>query len=145
MVDFALGQLDTTIALFTRVSQAGSSRRIGQNLEWLIHLRLRIADKVKEAKSLPDDGFARGLEGDAEDDGLLGWRTRLIERASKGKQRATSIRITPKSTPSPLSYLPHNNADHHSSLADPFMPQPQVQSADIAATTDQLVRDIGGI
>lgn len=141
LVDFALSQLDTTITLFTRVVQTGMSRRIGQNLEWLTQLRVRIADKIIEAQSLPDDGLTLPLEGDAEDSGLLGWRTRLIERASKGNQTATTIRTTPKTaTPSPLSYLPQNHTDHPPSLDDFLGPQPHVLNNDITARTDQLVR-----
>ena len=140
LVDFTLCQLDTTIALFTRVSQTGMSRRIGQNLEWLTHLRVRIADKVLEAQSLPNDGLAQPIEEDAEDGGLLGWRTRLIERASKGKQKATSIHITPKTTPSPQSYLAPKINEHLSSQLDLLKPpQTHFQDSDVTARTDQLV------
>ena len=141
LVDFALSQLDTTIGLFTRVARTGMSRRIGHNLEWLTQLRVRIADKIAESQSLPDDGSARLLEGDAEDSGLLGWRTRLIERASKGKQTATSILTTPKPTiPSPLSYPPQHNIDHPPTQVDFAGPQSHVQISDAATRTDELVR-----
>lgn len=41
--------------------------------------------------------IAQSSEDEDETDELLGWRTRLIERASKGKQRAKTI--TPVANP----------------------------------------------
>lgn len=119
LVDFALNQIDTSIALLQRVVALGKSSRVTRNLEWLVKLRSRIEDRIKKAREGGQDQVQAADEG-SDDEGLLGWRTRLVERATRGSHKAVTIR----STPSP-----------HSLMTDPFRMGSDVERND----TDQLV------
>ena len=107
LAGFALSQIDAAIGLYTAVVQGRASRRMVNNLQWLLKLRQRAADKMARAARSAGSGDKTGNgqvgeeqgEGDADSDDveLLGWRTRLIQRAAK-TQTATTI-----SVPSPLN------------------------------------------
>ncbi|ORY26987.1 fungal-specific transcription factor domain-domain-containing protein [Naematelia encephala] len=101
LAGFAISQLDATIELYLKVVQTYSSAKKVQNLRWLMQLRLRatqamdrISRDVSQVETSPD-------ELDVVDVELLGWRTRLVERAG-GHTLATTIspsssglRVTP--------------------------------------------------
>ncbi|KAL4764891.1 Zn(II)2Cys6 transcription factor [Aspergillus foveolatus] len=95
MATFVLGQIDTAIELFTSLVQTANTPRYRRNLQWLTKLRARVSSKISTASiqansqrpenaALASDrltGAIRGDREDSEDVELLGWRTRLIERA----------------------------------------------------------------
>lgn len=68
-----------------------------KNLEWLVKLHARVCAKMAEPQqsilSRREQGSsANGAdELDAEDAELLGWKTRLIERATQNQQTAKTI------------------------------------------------------
>lgn len=111
--DFALGLINTVIEAFTSAVQTGSSPRLSTNLQWLVRLRRRCQDAIDRSKfesvgqkTTNDNNTFALLEGDTgensdQDDpdnfSLLGWRTRLIQRAAFGGQVAKTIS---QSTPS---------------------------------------------
>ncbi|KAL2432701.1 hypothetical protein ABEF95_014691 [Exophiala dermatitidis] len=101
MATFALEQIDTAISLFTSLIQYGASTpRYKRNLQWLLKLRARALSKISVAgngkKADPqrdpdtDRSSNAGDREHGEDVELLGWRTRLIERA--GQDRPKIIR-----------------------------------------------------
>lgn len=88
--EFARGQIDLAIACYSSLLRGTTSKTLLQNHDWLVRLRDRCA---AEASRLPgisaqDGTSTRHSDGDTE---LLGWRTRLIERAASGGHKATSI------------------------------------------------------
>lgn len=111
--DFALGLINTVIEAFTSAVQTGSSPRLSTNLQWLIRLRRRCQDAIDKSKcesagqqTTSDNSTFALREGDTGDNSdqddpdnfsLLGWRTRLIQRAAFGGQVA---KIISQSTPS---------------------------------------------
>jgi hypothetical protein len=62
------------------------SRRLGHNLDWLIRLRARISERINQSQVIPWSPDSTALLGDAEDGGLLGWRTKLVRRAAQNNQ-----------------------------------------------------------
>lgn len=108
MATFALSQIDACIALYTSVVQSHASPRLAKNLQWLLRLRHRAHTKMNQN---PPDAAAEAMASmhtsneEDEDIELLGWRTRLIHRATRGTQKATTISPMPSSqanhTPSP--------------------------------------------
>jgi hypothetical protein len=98
MSSFVLTQLDASISLFTSLLQHGArTPRYKRNLQWLIKLRARALTEISTASTTQRDGAQRDAEQghrndveeerDDEDVELLGWRTRLIERAGQDRQK----------------------------------------------------------
>lgn len=110
LAGFVLAQLDAAITAFTSLLQhGGHTPRYKSNLRWLVNLRARAQSKITEASRRDgpqrdgDQERSSGSDGDGhgehdEDVELLGWRTRLIERAGQGS-RKTSRTIHPTETP----------------------------------------------
>ncbi|KAL4736407.1 hypothetical protein BDV11DRAFT_211264 [Aspergillus similis] len=107
MATFVLGQIDTAIELFTSLVQTANTPRYRRNLQWLTKLHARVSSKISTASTKansqrpenaapasdrPTDA-TRGEREDSEDVELLGWRTRLIERADH--QNRHTIRTIP--------------------------------------------------
>ncbi|KAL4749214.1 hypothetical protein BDW72DRAFT_195035 [Aspergillus terricola var. indicus] len=107
MATFVLGQIDIAIELFTSLVQPANTPRYRRNLQWLVKLRARVSSKISTASTQvnsqrPENAApandiqtdaARGDREDSEDVELLGWRTRLIERADH--QNRHTIRTIP--------------------------------------------------
>lgn len=86
-----------------------------QNHDWLLRLQQRGARKIAQAAGMGGVNLSSGVgsgggsgEGDAggqeeEDRELLGWKTRLIERAGSGVHTAVNI----SSSINPASSVPH--------------------------------------
>ncbi|PYI29943.1 hypothetical protein BP00DRAFT_437272 [Aspergillus indologenus CBS 114.80] len=116
--------LDAAINLFTSLIQHGANTpRYGRNLQWLMKLRARASAKIASASTQPDaardDAVRREDREDSEDVELLGWRTRLIERAGQGRQTIrTTIQLadeTPTDSPHGIDVgsNPSPNDLHH--------------------------------
>ncbi|OCF31477.1 hypothetical protein I316_06879 [Kwoniella heveanensis BCC8398] len=105
LVPIALGAMDQVIGIYTQTVNNRTSPRMVQNLRWLLRLRQRANGRIEQSKgpglsqdhgqgpggAHPQDG-QESPDSDTETDaGLLGWRTRLIERVGQGDQKATSI------------------------------------------------------
>lgn len=105
MATFILAQIEAAISLFTSLIQHGAcTARYQRNLEWLTRLQAKASQKVAAAcnrqhmdSRLVTNGD-HSTSGDDIDDGedvdILGWRTRLIERAGQS-QRNAHIPATP--------------------------------------------------
>ncbi len=108
MATFVLEQIDAAVSLFTSLTHhGGSTPRYRRNLQWLQKLRARASSKIAMAASTahthrPDLRRDAGAgqrtgsddrEEEAEDFELLGWRTRLIERAGRGRPTISTIRV----------------------------------------------------
>ena len=137
----ALASMDRVIGIYTSIIQTRASRRFVQNLQWLLRLRQRAVDRIGSANT------ASHTESDVElDAGLLGWKTRFIERATMGGTRATTISGQSGQVPdqSPLEIetviqsLPQAVQDHVFS-ADGGGPDPGTASGQSNAT-DYFVR-----
>ncbi|CAI6088301.1 unnamed protein product [Clonostachys chloroleuca] len=98
MSSFVLTQLDASISLFTSLLQHGArTPRYKRNLQWLIKLRARALAEISTASNAQRNGAQVGVDQahgnnteeqrDDEDVELLGWRTRLIERAGQDRQK----------------------------------------------------------
>lgn len=118
MASFVLQQIDAAISLFTSLLAHGArTPRYKSNLQWLLNLRTRALSKISEASNTTENGGAQraanpdirrntnqdrdreGEENDEEDVELLGWRTRLIERAGQGGRRKVIRTIHLAGTP----------------------------------------------
>lgn len=88
--EFALGQIDVASACYAELLRTTSSRTLMQNHEWLVRLRARCSARMAQSagKEARNPASRDEEDGDVE---LLGWRTRLIERAQRGGQKATTI------------------------------------------------------
>ena len=135
LVDFAVCQLDATITLFTHASHTTRSRRLARNLDWMCKLKLRITEKVKKPQTGPSTIDEDSINESDEDGGLLGWRTRLVQRASKGRQTVRTIQPSPK-TISPMAQGSATGLIIPSGPLDRNVPAP---GNSIVETTDQLV------
>lgn len=106
MAGFVLSQIDAAISLFTSLLQHGArTPRYKRNLQWLLNLRTRALSKTSKASATQQQQEQQQQEqGDGGEDGdghrdqdedveLLGWRTRLIERAGQG--RGKTVRTIP--------------------------------------------------
>lgn len=109
MATFVLAQIDAAIVLFTSLIQHGASTpRYNRNLQWLLKLRARVSTKISAASTLQKVDSQRDADPDqrrrsedreqGEDLELLGWRTRLIERAGQDRQTIRTIRIISTTT-----------------------------------------------
>nr|XP_018263450.1 uncharacterized protein I303_03319 [Kwoniella dejecticola CBS 10117]OBR85608.1 hypothetical protein I303_03319 [Kwoniella dejecticola CBS 10117] len=92
LANFALIQIESAIRLMTSLIQnGGSSPRSLKNLQWLVQLRTRAMSKL-ETKADQNSNSTPGNESDdPEHVEVLGWRTRLVERASQNRQTAKTI------------------------------------------------------
>ncbi|RSH94924.1 hypothetical protein EHS25_000008 [Saitozyma podzolica] len=91
LTPYALSLVETTVKIYTTVVRHRNSPRMMKNLQWLERLRLRIQSKLVQT---PDSAVfeAVSAEDPGEDDiDLLGWKTRLIERAGQGSQTAKTV------------------------------------------------------
>ncbi|GCB23345.1 uncharacterized transcriptional regulatory protein C1F7.11c [Aspergillus awamori] len=126
MATFALTQVDAAINLFTSLVQHGANTpRYCRNLQWLSKLRARASSKIatvftatqqvdSQRDQVDPDGQEIGREDreDSEDVELLGWRTRLIERAGQGRPTIRTIQLAETPTDSYES-LDVSNASPH--------------------------------
>jgi hypothetical protein len=147
LASFALSQIDAAIALFSSAVQMHASPRAVGNLQWLLRLRSRAVSKM-HAASNEDVGRAMDPEqSDSDEDvELLGWRTRLIERAAAGAQTAKTIQSEgalphSRSNRAPPSTAPYPNVLQQSSIVDfsDIFGIPTTNSH-ASADTDTLVR-----
>lgn len=118
MAGFVLSQIDAAISLFTSLLQHGArTPRYKRNLQWLLNLRTRALSKTTKASAdgngappqrVVDPDRQQDGDGDGDGDGhrdqdedveLLGWRTRLIERAGQG--RGKTVRTIPLAAETP--------------------------------------------
>ena len=138
----ALASMDRVIGIYTSIIQTRTSRRFVQNLQWLLRLRQRAVDRMSSAHASSES------DSDVElDAGLLGWKTRFIERATLGGTRATTIsgqggQITsqsPLEIETVIQSLPQAVQDHVFS-GDGGGPDPGTASSQSNAT-DYFVRD----
>lgn len=89
LASYAFSLIDSAINLFTNIVQNHPTTRLMKNLEWLLRVRQRASSRMfAEYLSQPDYTALSADEGDA---ALIGWRTRLVQRLSKGTQIATNI------------------------------------------------------
>ncbi|WVQ68695.1 uncharacterized protein L199_006904 [Kwoniella botswanensis] len=92
LVPIALGAMEQVIGIYTEVSHSQAAPRTIQNLRWLLRLRQRAAYRMEQSQTQQQSQELPEPDSDTETDaGLLGWRTRFIERAARGNQKATSI------------------------------------------------------
>jgi hypothetical protein len=131
MAGFVLPQIDAAISLFTSLLAHGArSPRYKSNLQWLLNLRTKALFKVSEKSGAPKDGQAVQREVDSggqtqgdnrhaaendEDVELLGWRTRLIERACQGGRRKVIRTIHFAGTPTDSQTTEIGNMSLHDS------------------------------
>lgn len=109
MSAFSLAQIDAAVGLFTSLTQHGATNpRYHRNLQWLTKLRVRASSKMSMAASssaqrgndpeVADTTGRSGSEGREDEDlELLGWRTRLVERADRNRQTIKTIHPSPSS------------------------------------------------
>lgn len=84
LVPFALALVEMTSDIYTSVVQLRNSPRMMKNLKWLEHLKSKI--RVRLAQT-PEENYSVGGGGgrnESDDTEVLGWRTRLIQRAGQG-------------------------------------------------------------
>ncbi|XEV01060.1 hypothetical protein FSHL1_006347 [Fusarium sambucinum] len=136
MTQFALTQIDAAISLFTSLLQHGAQTpRYKSNLQWLLNLRTRALAKISSVSTSQRgnpqgdvDEQRQSDSGDREDDEdveMLGWRTRLIERAGQNKQKTIrTIRLSETPTVSP-------NANAVTASLNSFHPRVQLGTTDI--------------
>ncbi|CAH0022329.1 unnamed protein product [Clonostachys rhizophaga] len=128
MSSFVLTQLDASISLFTSLLQHGArTPRYKRNLQWLIKLRARALAEISTASTAqrngaPGDvdqghGNNAGGEGDDEDVELLGWRTRLIERAGQDRQKIIKT-ISLATAPASSQFPDGGNLQQKESMPD---------------------------
>nr|XP_019009006.1 uncharacterized protein I206_06694 [Kwoniella pini CBS 10737]OCF47787.1 hypothetical protein I206_06694 [Kwoniella pini CBS 10737] len=97
LVPIALGAMGQAIGIYTETVHSRAAPRLVQNLRWLLRLRQRALDRIEHYQRQPLE--SQDPDSDTETDaGLLGWRTRFIERIGQGSQKAFSI-----STRSPVA------------------------------------------
>ncbi|GKZ24450.1 hypothetical protein AbraIFM66951_010458 [Aspergillus brasiliensis] len=124
MATFALTQVDAAINLFTSLIQhGGNTPRYCRNLQWLFKLRARASSKIastatQQVDLQPGEGesgrrqVGREEREDSEDVELLGWRTRLIERAGQGRPTIRTIQLAETPTESYQNFDPSNVSPH---------------------------------
>ncbi|CVL07393.1 uncharacterized protein FMAN_14333 [Fusarium mangiferae] len=133
MTKFALTQIDAAISLFTSLLQHGAQTpRYKSNLQWLLNLRTRALAKISSVSTsnrgnIGDEERQNNNEDreDDEDVELLGWRTRLIERAGQNQQKTIrTIRLSETPTVSPTMNVANSSLNS-------FHPQIQMGASDI--------------
>lgn len=152
MAGFVLSQIDAAISLFTSLLQHGArTPRYKRNLQWLLNLRTRALSKTSKASATttqpegdgasssqrvagPDrqdgggDGDGEAHRDQEEDVELLGWRTRLIERAGQG--RGKTVRTIPIAAETPTG----------SQITDMAMPSNSLPAVTLDSTNDIVRR-----
>lgn len=92
LAPFAVAQIDAAIKVYTSAVQSGSSSRLIRNLQWLIRLRRRASEELARPHEATQASGNEGSPNDPDEIELLGWRTRLIQRAARGTAHvATTI------------------------------------------------------
>ncbi|KAF2675737.1 hypothetical protein K458DRAFT_411013 [Lentithecium fluviatile CBS 122367] len=146
MSAYVLTQIDIAIDLFTSLLHHGAGTpRYHRNLEWLLKLRARASFKMSAASTSRMAGSQRDanpdwrrrseVEEDSEDLELLGWRTRLIERAGQTSQTVSGYKCSRS--------LAVNNLRGHQcqmGMADTMMSGTQLPPA-TPDSTDDLLHD----
>lgn len=165
MSNLVLAQIDAAISLFTSLLQHGPrTPRYKTNLQWLLNLRTRAISKMSEASATqqqPDQpqqnintsgdhqsGDTGGHEDPDEDIELLGWRTRLIERAGQDQGRQKTIRTihlveTPtdsQTTDIPNPLATRNLINGYSGTSDIAMPSTSLPITSLDWGTNDVVR-----
>lgn len=109
LAGFALTLVDSVIKIYAAAVKSRNSERMVKNLNWLVSMRSRLDARIKQVQAQGqtpdnDDAAQAANGGGAGDDGpgddndleLLGWKTRLIERAEAGLMRARTINPSPR-------------------------------------------------
>lgn len=159
MASFVLTQIDAAITLFTSLLQHGDrTPRYKRNLQWLLNLRSRALLKIQKASSLQTGGLQQDTHparqydtGDGEvhedeDVELLGWRTRLVERAGQGRQKTIrTIHIASTPTGSQLIDSPNpplNESQLEDQLRNSLFPMPITSlSMETPESTNDIVSE----
>jgi hypothetical protein len=156
MAIFAFEQIDAAVSLFTSLVQhGGGTPRYHRNLQWLQKLRARASSKLATVSAAQKTGLARDAgpdrrttsedREDTEDIELLGWRTRLIERAAQSRPTISTIHLP--SSPS----RSHVTADSHRPVSQGYVADPPDQgrtaqttmpSASLSFTTPDPTDDL---
>jgi len=155
MSTFALAQVDTAIELFiTLIQQGASTPRYQRNLQWLVKLRTRAVSKISTPTSArPDASHTQEVRTEmeenrdaAEDVELVGWRTRLIERAGKGRRTVRTIAApaTPTGSHITIGSNPPPDPNYHGSTQDQILMAEMLTSnasmpSTVGDSTDGLV------
>lgn len=85
-------QIDVAVKIYTSAVQSGSSSRLIKNLQWLLRLRSRASEAMARPRDPTDVSADEGGPQDPGEVELLGWRTRLIQRATSSTSHvATTI------------------------------------------------------
>jgi hypothetical protein len=157
MSSFVLAQIDAAIQLFiTLIQQGATTPRYQRNLQWLVKLRTRAVSKTTPLTNpRPEQSNAHGMpiavdesRDPGEDVELLGWRTRLIERAGKGRQTSKTIAApaTPTGSHITVGSNPPFDPLYHGSTQDQIlMAEMLTSNASLPSTggdpTDGLVSE----
>lgn len=146
LAGFAIGQIDHSIKLYSSVLRDHATPSLVQNHQWLLRLRQRALSKLDaaaEAAAAAATGTTSNSRGapTAEDEDidveLLGWRTRLIERARGGRgHRATTIQRPSGSAPT--SAPGSGSIPTVATLPPVLMPPPATMGA--APSLDQVLQ-----
>ncbi|OJJ02455.1 hypothetical protein ASPVEDRAFT_676961 [Aspergillus versicolor CBS 583.65] len=126
MGTFVLSQIDAAINLFTSLIRNGANTpRYNRNLQWLMKLRARASSKISKASTPQqhtnnnnsqqdndhdhnsDRHRSREEREESEDVELLGWRTRLIERAGQNHKTIRTIHFAPTPNGSHITSIPN--------------------------------------
>lgn len=126
MGTFVLSQIDAAINLFTSLIRNGANTpRYNRNLQWLMKLRARASSKISKASTPQqhtnnnnpqqdndhdhnsDRHRSREDREESEDVELLGWRTRLIERAGQNHKTIRTIHFAPTPNGSHITSIPN--------------------------------------
>jgi hypothetical protein len=148
----ALQQMDQVIVAYTSVVQTRTSPRLVQNLRWLLRLRQRALDRIAKVQNEhretgPSTGsIDETIELDA---GLLGWKTRFIERLGNHSQKATTIStstppgISPFNIEKVIQSMPRAVQEHVAgdTLSAPDPNFDPASNDHLLNSTDQLVSD----
>jgi hypothetical protein len=123
LASFAYTIIDSTINVYAMAVRNRNSPRMVKNLNWLVGLRDKIMSRAAQMPAvLPsgDPDFSASQTEDVDTVDLLGWRTRLIERAGQGLLVSRTIHAWPKSDEAcqsdgdgidPGVQLPHESLD----------------------------------
>jgi hypothetical protein len=94
LASFALSSVDNAITIYTSAVYHRNSLRMSKNLRWLNNLRSKIGMRMMQHRSPETAASGTGGSEDTHegyDVELLGWKTRLIQRAGKSLQTASTI------------------------------------------------------
>ncbi|EJT46054.1 hypothetical protein A1Q1_05436 [Trichosporon asahii var. asahii CBS 2479] len=104
----ALVQIDHAIKLYSSVIKLNPTPSLIQNHQWLLHLRQRALAASEQESTGGSSAPRESIEDDDDDDidvKLMGWRTRLIQRATAAKKYtpppSTGVPAQPPTAPVP--------------------------------------------